>query len=360
MLGQVGHPVLDTSPLNSDGTFRLDPLVPAAVLNYAEGNGGVVTATVTAFTESMTAPLVMPLRLVQSPSETPYLTTVTKNVPIAISVRPGAFGVYCTAQGDPRPTGDPNSGEPSGGSSGSGSGAGSDPGPTANGAQNQHTRCLPAHVDHEHWRNTITGEINTADDMSARYSYAYQRHHDSTISLMVKPPGSGWQIGGSVDKHQGAGWDVTTVVGENQSRYAMMVLRWLHEGDYRWESGARKGQPCGDNEQAYPDGFRGDLTTEAIPHDEGPSQNNRCKDYDSGHRVMMQRDTAHRRYQNHAHTFGWAGTWMETGYSARSGFSEEVWTRWRSGLARSTYWICGRGPSGFANWTRVYAGPTSG
>lgn len=351
--------MLATALLDSNGAFRLDPLVPPAVLDAAETGNGSVTATVTVVSDVLSGSLTLPLRLVQVPNETPYLTMVTPNVPIAISMRPGAFGVYCTDKGDPRPSGDPQSGQPSGGSGGSGSGGSTDPEPTAQDASNQQSRCLPAHVDHEHWRNTITGEVNTAYDMTARYAYGYQENHDSTISVMVKPPGSGWQIGGASERRQGTGWAAQTpVVEESRSMYTMMVLRWVHEGDYRWESGSKKGQPCSDNEQAYPDRFRGDLTLEPVPYDEGPGQNNRCKEYDQGHRLRMDPGGVQVRKQNSAYTFGWAGTWMETGYSARSGFSEDVWTRWRAGNSRDRYWLCGRGASGFANWTRVYAGPS--
>jgi len=307
----------------------------------------------------VSASLTVPLRLVQPPGEAPYLMSVTPNIPAEISMRPGAFGVYCTDRGDPRPSGEPSSGEPSGGYSGSGSEGSTDPGPTAEDSSNQHSRCLPAHYNHEHVRNTITGEVNTSYDMTARYAYGYQQHHDSTISAMVKPPGSGWQAGGAVERRQGTGFEaITPLVQEQQSQQVVMPLLWLHEGDYRWESGTRKGQSCSDAEQAYPHRFRGDVALQPTPHDEGPSENNRCKQYDSGHRIKMQAGGVQRRFSNQARTFGWAGTWNETGYSARSGFSEDVWIRWRAGNNRDRYWLCGTGPSGFANWKRVFAGPT--
>jgi hypothetical protein len=357
-----GAPVLDVEELEA-GTFNLEPLVPPAVYDAAADNGGEVMATITVIGDSLTIIHAVNLSLTDLTGDPVtvnpdgvtgalVLGDPENEAPMALYARPGAFGVYCTDRGETRPTGDPNSGQPSGGS-----GGGSNAEPTASDAQANHGRCVEQHRNHLHVRWTTVGEVHTSSDMSARFIYAQNKHHDSAVSTAFKPNNGSWQLGGSKEMRSETGWTWTSQAFGSNTAYVMKgVLGWRHEGDYRYDSGPKKGQSCGDSETGVPDRMTGEFNWEN--HPDGTADDNRCKEYDEGNKMRLRNGSSMERNKNSAHTYGNAGEFMGLGYSARSGFSDDVKTRWRGGSNYKWYYLCGRGPDYVDNWTTVYAGPS--
>jgi hypothetical protein len=331
--GGVDETVLAVEPIGTDGIIDMALLVPPEVLDAAADGRGLVNASFDIYGEELSYHQNMAFRLITLPDGESMLQPVTPGSgPLAISMAPGAPGVHCTPDGTPA--------------------SDAAAGPATNLAPPS-GRCVEHHTE-RHYRMTAVQEIHTSADMTARAVYANEEHEESDVSAVVKPPGGSFELGAMTSLRKTVGWDVVQpLVGASTATFLTMKSGFLHQGDYRWVNGTKDGQSCSDAEMYTPTGVL--PTSEFVPAARGHDGN--CKTFESANRERLQPDMSVRRFKGKAQVIEGAGS-MIIGYKARSGYSTNVWTRWRAGKQHNRYWICGW-PGEFDTWEVLWAGPVS-